>query len=59
VPNSGVEGLKKLEYRVKEWDVDFYKYMKDLQRDNKDKPIMLSGDLNVIHHKIDITFPKN
>ena len=23
VPNAGVDGLKRLKYRVKEWDVDF------------------------------------
>jgi len=28
VPNAGVDGLKRLDYRVKEWDRDFQKYIK-------------------------------
>jgi len=48
VPNSG-RGLKRLEYRTKEWDVDFRKYLKEL--DNK-KPVILCGDLNVAHNEI-------
>ena len=31
VPNAGVDGLRRLNYRVKEWDVDFQKYLKDLE----------------------------
>lgn len=48
MPNSG-RGLKRLEYRTKEWDVDFRKYLKEL--DNK-KPVILCGDLNVAHNEI-------
>jgi len=45
VPNSG-EGLKRLDYRTKEWDKDFERYLKEL--DTK-KPVILTGDLNVAH----------
>ena len=31
VPNSGVQGLQRLKYRVDEWDVDFQAYLKDLE----------------------------
>ena len=44
-PNAG-EGLKRLEYRTKEWDVDFIKYIKGLRNKNN-KPVVLCGDLNV------------
>jgi len=48
VPNSG-RGLPRLPYRTTEWDVDFRKYLKDL---DATKPVILSGDLNVAHHEI-------
>ena len=54
VPNSG-DGLKRLEYRVKEWDVDFQNHLASLRE--KNKPIILSGDLNVAHNDIDIYDP--
>lgn len=57
VPNAGVDGLKRLDYRVKEWDLDFQKYLKDLEV-NSNKPVVLCGDLNVAHHEIDIFGPK-
>lgn len=41
--------MYRLEYRVKEWDVDFRAYLKRL--DSK-KPIILCGDLNVAHNEI-------
>ena len=53
-PNSG-QGLKRLEYRVKTWDVAFRKFVKNL---NKTKPVIVTGDLNVAHHEIDIHNPK-
>lgn len=52
VPNSG-SGLKRLEYRVNEWDSDFQKYLLSLT-----KPVILSGDLNVAHSEIDLYDPK-
>ena len=53
VPNSG-EGLKRLDYRIKEWDKDFTKYLKALE---KRKLVVLAGDLNVAHFEIDIYDP--
>ena len=53
VPNAG-EGLKRLNYRVKEWDLDFKRYLKAL---NSRKPVVLAGDLNVAHNEIDIYDP--
>jgi exonuclease III len=45
VPNSG-EGLRRLDYRTKEWDKDFEKYLKQL---DQKKSVILTGDLNVAH----------
>ena len=56
VPNSQTK-LKRLEYRITEWDADFHDYLKALERD-KAKPIILAGDLNVAHQDIDIHDPK-
>ena len=53
-PNSG-QGLKRLDYRVKTWDIEFRKFVKNL---NKSKPVIVTGDLNVAHHEIDIHNPK-
>ena len=57
VPNAGVDGLKRLDYRVKEWDVDFQAYLKKLEV-TKGKPVIVCGDLNVAHQEIDIFGPK-
>lgn len=57
MPNSGVDGLNRLSYRVNEWDKDFMGYLKDLEVKNN-KPVILCGDLNVAHHEIDIFGPK-
>lgn len=53
-PNSG-ESLQRLDYRVKEWDIMFRKYLKNLQ---KNKKIIVCGDLNVANEDIDIHSPK-
>ena len=50
MPNAG-EGLKRLDYRVNEWDIDFMKYLKVLE---KTKPVILTGDLNVAHNEMDV-----
>lgn len=50
-PNAG-EGLKRVNYRVNEWDVDFFKYIQGLQANNK--AVILTGDLNCAHKDIDI-----
>lgn len=52
VPNAG-EGLVRLDYRVNEWDADFHAYLKQLEED-RGKPVVLSGDLNVAHNEIDL-----
>lgn len=54
VPNSK-RGLKRLPYRTKEWDVDFLKYLKKIE---KSKPVICCGDLNVAHKEIDLANPK-
>lgn len=55
VPNAG-QGLKRLSYRVKEWDQDFMNYLTEL---GKKKPVILTGDLNCAHKEIDIANPKS
>lgn len=52
-PNSGSE-LKRLEYRQR-WDADFLVYIKCLE---KEKPVMVCGDLNVARRDIDLARPK-
>lgn len=54
VPNSG-DGLKRLDYRVGEWDKAFSQYVKDLERK---KPVVVTGDMNCAHKEIDIHNPK-
>lgn len=54
VPNSS-SGLKRLEYRTKDWDVAFLAFLKDLERS---KPVVVCGDLNVAHQPIDLKNPK-
>ncbi|CAI2370819.1 unnamed protein product [Moneuplotes crassus] len=54
VPNSG-QGLKRLSYRVEEWDADLTKHLKRLEE--KGKPVIWCGDLNVAHEEIDIHDP--
>ena len=53
-PNSG-QSLQRLEYRTKNWDIQFRKYLKNLQ---KSKNIIVCGDLNVANENIDIHNPK-
>ncbi|KAL6540672.1 hypothetical protein OROMI_024555 [Orobanche minor] len=53
VPNSG-DGLRRLPYRITEWDPSLSNYMKDLE---KSKPVILTGDLNCAHQEIDIYNP--
>ena len=53
-PNAG-EGLKRLDYRIDEWDKDFFDFIKKL---NEKKDIILCGDLNVAYEDIDIYEPK-
>ncbi|XP_044506484.1 DNA-(apurinic or apyrimidinic site) endonuclease, chloroplastic isoform X2 [Mangifera indica] len=53
VPNSG-DGLKRLSYRIMDWDPSLGRYMKELE---KKKPVILTGDLNCAHEEIDIFNP--
>jgi exodeoxyribonuclease-3 len=53
-PNSGAE-LERLNYRVKTWDPAFRYYINKLQ---KNKPVIVCGDLNVAHKEIDLKNPK-
>lgn len=54
VPNAK-RGLERLPYRQKEWDVDFLKYLKKLE---KKKPVIFCGDMNVAHQERDLSNPK-
>ncbi len=53
-PNSG-QVLARLDYRVDKWDVEFRNFLANLQ---KQKPIIVCGDLNVANNEIDIHDPK-
>ena len=53
-PNSK-RGLLRLDYRHNEWDVDFLKFVKGLE---KNKPVIFCGDLNVAHKEIDLARPE-
>lgn len=52
-PNSQEE-LRRLDYRMK-WDDDFRAYLKKLE---EKKPVIVCGDLNVVHKEIDLKNPK-
>ena len=51
-PNSQ-DGLRRLEYRMR-WEDDFRSY---LQKLDKQKPVVVCGDLNVAHEEIDLKNP--
>ena len=53
-PNSQ-RGLLRLDYRMK-WEDDFRLYLTEL---DKQKPVIVCGDLNVAHREIDLTNPKS
>jgi exodeoxyribonuclease-3 len=53
-PNSKRD-LSRLDYREKEWDIDFLKFLKTIEKDN---PVIFCGDLNVAHQEIDLKNPK-
>ncbi|MDO4616886.1 MAG: exodeoxyribonuclease III [Lachnospiraceae bacterium] len=52
-PNSQ-DGLKRLDYRM-DWEDAFRAYLKILE---KNKPVIVCGDLNVAHEEIDLKNPK-
>lgn len=53
-PNSQRE-LTRLDYRTKQWEPAFRKYLKNLE---KVKPVIFCGDLNVAHTEDDLANPK-
>ena len=53
-PNAQAE-LKRLDYRVNQWDVAFRERLAELQQD---RPVIFCGDLNVAHKEIDLANPK-
>ncbi len=52
-PNSQDE-LRRLDYRMK-WEDDFQAYLKKL---DENKPVIVTGDMNVAHKEIDLKNPK-
>ena len=54
VPNSQDE-LRRLDYRMR-WEDDFRAYLLELDRQ---KPVIVCGDLNVAHREIDLKNPKS
>lgn len=46
--------LTRVDYRHKIWDVQFLKYIKQLE---EKKPVIFCGDLNVAHQEIDLARP--
>lgn len=53
VPNGGSK-LKRLDYRA-QWDIAFAQYLANLLKE--EKPLILTGDLNVAHQPIDLARP--
>ncbi len=53
-PNAG-QGLKRLDYK-EQWNQDFQAYVTRL---DQQKPVIISGDLNVAHQPIDLKNPKS
>lgn len=53
VPNAQ-DGLKRLDYRM-QWEDAFRAYVQGLDRQ---KPVVICGDLNVAHQEIDLKNPK-
>jgi exonuclease III len=54
VPNAG-DGLRRLNYRVHEWELDYREYVSKLK---EKKHVIIGGDLNVAHNEIDVANPK-
>ena len=46
---------RRLDYRTREWDVDFLNHVKSLETK---KPVIFCGDLNVAHREVDLSNPK-
>ena len=53
-PNSKSD-LSRLKFRRTEWEPSFREYLKSIE---KEKPVIVCGDLNVAHKEIDLANPK-
>lgn len=51
IPNAG-QKLERLDYRTREWDLDFRAFLKSLE--STGKGVIWLGDLNVVHQDLDI-----
>lgn len=49
-PNSGINQLDKLPYRINIWDKNFYEYV-----NNINGKVIITGDLNIARNSIDVT----
>ena len=54
IPNAG-DGLKRLDYKTKDYSLALYSMMNTLR---SKKPVIWIGDLNVAHQEIDLANPK-
>lgn len=50
-PNSGVDELRRLSWRIQVWETTLLKYLDSL-KNLYSRTLVLMGDFNVIHHKI-------
>lgn len=50
-PNPGKEDIEKMRYRTEEWDPAFIRYISCLKEKDKEKEIIIIGDLNVSHNQ--------
>ncbi len=53
-PNAK-DDLSRLDFKYKKWDPIFLEYVKYLE---KDKPVIIAGDINVANEEIDLANPK-
>lgn len=56
-PNSG-EGLKRLDYRIKTWDLAMRQHILNIRLQRPGVPVVLIGDMNVAHTSIDYYNPQ-
>lgn len=55
-PNSGIDGLGRLNFRVNQWDTEFRELV---QRESAHRQVVVVGDLNVARTELDVSNPKN
>jgi exodeoxyribonuclease-3 len=56
-PNAK-DDLSRIPLRHKQWDPAFLEYMKALEKNKPNKPVIFCGDLNVAHTEDDLARPK-